>query len=162
MVNSKAKGDAYERKVAKIITEWSGVKMIRTPLSGGWASGRSDVRGDLVCDDDSVFFPYHIECKNQKGWGWGQTIMGKGIVYDWWRQTIKECPADKVPWLIFHEHGRSDWLMMYLDVLVEPLSGVFVAEHRVMILGLEQYLEFNRYPEKISIPPDRLKALRQI
>lgn len=147
MVNSKVKGDGYERKVAKTITEWSGVKMIRTPLSGGWARQRSDVRGDLVCADDSVFFPYHIECKNQKGWQWGLTIEGRGIVYEWWEQTIRDCPAHDIPWLIFHEHGRSDWLMKRIDPFSSYLhiSKVKVAVRDVVIYELASFLEAFKY-----------------
>ena len=34
MINIKAKGNKHEREVAKLLSEWSGHKFMRTPMSG--------------------------------------------------------------------------------------------------------------------------------
>ena len=62
-VNGKAKGGVYERKIAKLMTEWTGVKFERVPASGGlhWKKDNR-VYGDIVCNDPT--FPFVVECKN--------------------------------------------------------------------------------------------------
>ena len=68
MTNSKKKGDAFERKTAKILGEWWGEKFNRSPQSGGasWASDNNAV-GDIVTPTGSNF-PLVIECKHRENW----------------------------------------------------------------------------------------------
>ena len=58
MVNSKNKGDTFERKTAKILGDWWGSKFSRTPQSGGahWLADNNAV-GDIVTPP-SCRFPF--------------------------------------------------------------------------------------------------------
>src|SRR6202042_2353734 len=61
----RRKGSVFERKVAKMYEAWTGDRVRRTPLSGGWAGAAFGVKGDLVfARVDSI----HNECKNHEGW----------------------------------------------------------------------------------------------
>jgi len=63
-VKGKQKGNAFENKIAKILTEKLGREFIRSPSSGamGTISNRQALKGDIICLEYN--FPYVIECKH--------------------------------------------------------------------------------------------------
>jgi len=97
---SRRKGNKFENDVAKIIGKWwynDETALVRTPLSGGhhWA-------GDIIPKNDDPDFPFCIECKNQEGWSFEQLFTApESQIYQWWKQTVDECPEGKDPILIF-------------------------------------------------------------
>lgn len=96
MKNQKQKGNRYENKVAKRLTETLGVELRRVPSSGGMEQWRGDIVA--VDDMDRINFPWCIELKNQK----------KLKLPQWLRQTEEEAEEmKKRPVLIFHLHGSS-------------------------------------------------------
>ena len=72
---SRNKGSGYERKIAKVLTEWWGEKFFRTPLSGGHQdmSQEMNVAGDIITKD--VNFPFHLELKKHEGWCLEQVLL---------------------------------------------------------------------------------------
>jgi len=101
-VNGKAKGAGFELLIAKTFSEALGVKLRRTPMSGGWSHGNVETAGDLVCVDKNITFPYCIECKCCEGWRMEALFTDKHAWFDnWWEQTMRECPAEKIPILVF-------------------------------------------------------------
>lgn len=86
-MNSKQKGNNFERKVAKILTEKLGMEFNRTPSSGGlrWASD-NNVYGDIVTPDD---FPFIIECKNRENWSFDQLMKGECKEFDSWAEQVE-------------------------------------------------------------------------
>lgn len=114
VTDSKAKGDRFERKIAKMLGEAFDVSLRRTPISGGWAEDYPDAAGDIVCTDPSKDWPFCIECKNEENWRLESLFTDKHRWFDdWWKQTLEECPKDKVPVLIF----TRNWCPTFVAVL---------------------------------------------
>lgn len=65
--SNRQRGGAYERKIAKLLTDGFGVKFKRSPRSGALlregAFNGVFLGGDLACEKD---FRFSIECKNCK------------------------------------------------------------------------------------------------
>jgi hypothetical protein len=112
--DGRTKGANFERKVAKILSEWSGMQLRRTPLSGGWARANPEVSGDVVCVEPGKIFPLHIECKNSEAWSWEQVWHGKGPVLNaWWDQTVDTCPKGKIPILVFSKAYHDVYVVLF-------------------------------------------------
>ena len=98
---SRNKGANFERQVAKIFEYYTGLKLSRTPLSGGYAKAKStsqDFKGDLVCLEDGKDLILSVEVKNQKTWS----------LPAWLRQSEEEAPEGKIPCVVFHQHNTSN------------------------------------------------------
>lgn len=112
-VNGKEKGNVFERKIAKIMTEWTGIKFERVPASGGlhWKKDNR-VYGDIVCNDPE--FPLVIECKNRQAWSMDALITGSAEVKKWWQQVKGDAEATgKKPVVIFTRNQRPVYVMVY-------------------------------------------------
>lgn len=117
---SKRKGSGFERQIAKALSDWSGVHLVRTPMSGGWAGSIADVWPR----DTSVYFPMVIECKKVEGWTLDQVFLGKGPLIDWLDQAIdqarsisseKGLPYEEV--LIVSGNRRPIYVVMKVHLL---------------------------------------------
>ena len=106
---SKTKGANYERDVAKKFKKAYDADLVRTPQSGGFAkkSAKADeFRGDIVSADKDLDLSLHIECKNAKSWS----------LPAWLKQAQSDCPKDKTPVVVFHQHGTSsDFVALRLE-----------------------------------------------
>ena len=107
--NAKAKGASFERTVAKMFQKKFGVELKRTPQSGGFAKKSDkadDFRGDITLVDNTLDFLLHVECKNQKTWS----------LHQWLKQAENDCPKNKIPVVVFHEHNTSnEYISMRLE-----------------------------------------------
>ena len=68
-INSKDKGNANERAVAKWLSAWTGKNFVRTPSSGGlrWQNSLGlNICGDVVCTNQGHVFPFTVETKHLK------------------------------------------------------------------------------------------------
>lgn len=102
MTHSRNKGVDLELKVAKAFSAAFGLKIRRTPLSGGWSHENPEVSGDLVCTTPGADFPYCVECKNVEGWKLESLFTDQHKWFDdWWLQTVQECHTSKMPVLVF-------------------------------------------------------------
>lgn len=153
---SKNKGANYERRIAKILSDWSGLDLRRTPMSGGWSKQNPDVAGDLVNITPGTFFPYHIECKNQEVWTWEGILTGNCVAFDsWWEQTTTQCHPDKIPFLIFSKNYHEDWTCTYVKKLesyenfnIKDKLSKYVIINDKIIFSLREYLEVCMYARK--------------
>ena len=113
---SKNKGSSYERTVAKKFKSRFGVDLVRTPQSGGFAkkSVKADeFRGDIVPADKGVTLLLHVECKNTKTWS----------LPAWIKQAEDDCPKDKTPVIVFHQHNSSrDFIALSLEDFFKLVS----------------------------------------
>lgn len=145
-VNGRAKGNAAERKLAKLFSKWWGSEFTRTPLSGGFATAKFredwNAAGDLVTPDTT--FPFCVESKKVEGWSLEQLLTSdKTLIHKWWAQTEKETPAGKIPLLVFTKNRaplfammnvsafhRCDWPCVYFETLVnDGLVCIFALEN---------------------------------
>ena len=97
--SSRVKGASYENTVAKKFAEKWGIRLVRTPMSGGFqkSSDNESIRGDLSCLEKNTFFKLSPECKNQKTWK----------LREWYKQSREDCPPGKVPLVIFHQSQEN-------------------------------------------------------
>lgn len=99
--NAKRKGGQFERDIAKKFQSRYGVELKRTPQSGGFAKKSDkadDYRGDITIVDTKQMLLLHIECKAHK------TIA----LPQWLLQAESDCPNDRTPIVVFHQHGTSN------------------------------------------------------
>lgn len=63
-INSRKKGSRGEKLAIEFLTEWTGLKYVRVPQSGGlrWKNTTNSV-GDIICDEPNYIFPMTIEAK---------------------------------------------------------------------------------------------------
>ena len=102
-INSKEKGKRAERAVAKIINETLNVNCRRTPNSGGLS-----IKGDIIdISPDSIAHQFSWEIKDRK----------QLRINDWWKQTTNDCPANKIPVLVFKLNGHFFAMIRLEDLL---------------------------------------------
>lgn len=119
---SRNKGANYERLVAKKFEEVIGVSLSRTPQSGGHAKAKctsQNFKGDIVSLEEGKDLVLSIECKNAKNWS----------LPAWLRQSEEEASEDKIPVVIFHQHGTSnDYVTLSLDNFLELTKDSLLCE----------------------------------
>lgn len=108
MINSKRKGDEYERKVAGIINRYFGLedkqRLQRIPMSGATDFSRED-----ISSPQKNFFTeqFWIECKKREA----------GNIYNWyWTSANKKAIGNrKVPIVIHSRNNEKDFVTLLLD-----------------------------------------------
>ena len=82
-INSRTKGNTFERMLAKKFTEWSGGKLTfrRTPLSGGW-DPRAQT-GDIFPLEMKDTFPFIIEARKNEQFTLDNLLDDSSIVIKW-------------------------------------------------------------------------------
>lgn len=136
---SKAKGSAFEAKIAKIFTEEFGKEFKRVPLSGAleW------MKGDIVCIKDTAWFPYTIEAKHYKEINWNSLLTAKSSdMFSFWEQTVREAKVmDKKPLLVFRWDRSKDYVAFDDDTPVINYIEVSSFGLKFKICLLEEWLE---------------------
>ena len=112
VINSKAKGSLFERKVSKLFTAWCGYVVKRTPSSGGLMK-----TGDIfpIKPEDMVSFPFSVELKNRQAWDFKDLLEGSrnSGIFLFWEQCLKDAlTSDKTPLLIFTKNSLPNYCMM--------------------------------------------------
>ena len=123
--NAKRKGGQFERTIAKKFQSRYGVELKRTPQSGGFAKKSDkadDYRGDITIVDTKQMLLLHIECNNQKSWS----------LPAWIRQAEEDCPEDRTPIVVFHQHNTSkDYVCVSLEDFLSLVEKNKVVGKRV-------------------------------
>ncbi len=139
---SKAKGSNYELKISKILSEWTGEDVHRTPQSGagGYTWGAdSRMNGDIVFPVDSNnSFVY--ELKKREGWDFKHLLLNTGQIKEWWKQVVTDARRMKEhgmsPCLIFSKNRDKDYVIIpYVENIFKQLQA---ANHPVA----NQYISF--------------------
>ena len=155
MKHPKEKGSRLERTVAKLLSEWSGYKFIRTPMSGAIHNFKdkrvvSDITAPLSIGD----WPFSIECKNtENNWELNTYIEGTAVFWKQWEQCLADSQREDLkPMLVFSKNYRDifvavteiDFLQMGLDV-----------PNKVVIHALGKHLvvfKFKDFLSSIDLP----------
>ncbi len=114
-MNSKKKGNNFERKVAHIICDYFKLpynENPRTPLSGGAVRWKGDIQKS---DKLKAIFPFYIECKKRENWDLIDLINPNSELNKWWQKCVKDCPADEFPLLIFSKNYYPVFCMFLID-----------------------------------------------
>ena len=105
-INSRSKGNRFERTIAKWWQEWTGYEFGRVPGSGSLRWKKTDnITGDLCCTDDKHArrFPFSIECKSYEDIRFEHILLGNKSckILGFWEQASRDAKrANKVPILI--------------------------------------------------------------
>lgn len=163
---SSDKGKTFERRIAKVLSDWCGIELIRTPMSGAW-QGTS---GDILPKSRSQFFPFLIECKNQEDWSLEQLLAGVGPFQSWLKQVYQEMERDvamghecKSFLLIFTRNHKPDYIAMSYSSPWAALDNYMVVDGCIYVSELQPFLSTIPYntllssvwstePEILSIP----------
>lgn len=119
-INSKQKGNDFELKIAKLLTEWSGQKFHRTPASGAlhWENDKR-VISDIVPPQTIPEWPFSIECKKvETSWEFNTLIEGTSqTIKEHWKQCKSDaCEEEMVPLLIFTKNYRDVYAILRKEV----------------------------------------------
>jgi hypothetical protein len=115
--NPKAKGNEFELKVAKILSEWSGQQFHRTPASGAlhWSNDKR-VISDIVPPETLKDWPFSIECKKVEGANWEFSALIEGTsqtLKEHWKQACEDADReDMIPLLVFSKNFHDIYVMM--------------------------------------------------
>lgn len=91
------KGSRFEYAIRDLLTEKTGVKWDRVPLSGG-----GSVKGDLHCVTNHYY--YCFELKSFKDTVIQENLLSakSNNIYDWWDQCVREAKQmNRIPALVF-------------------------------------------------------------
>ena len=172
MKDGRAKGNAYMRDIARILSYWLDPKLPpkvraedlpirvrethRQPIDGTWK-----VKGDLWVHP-KLLFPFAVECKKQEAWDLDGYTNPKWPVWDWWQQAVSQAAANTAPsWplLIFSRNRRPNYVILdtvhagWLDL--RPKTGPML---RIERPG-EQSLTMVLLDDLVALPHDVLKTL---
>lgn len=144
--NGRAKGAGFELRIAKAFSSALGVKLRRTPMSGGWSHDNPEVSGDLVCVEGE--FKYCVECKCAEGWRLESLFTDSHVWFDgWWAQLMRECPADRIPLLVFSRARMPVFVAMRYDEADNVYARVTMHlrmedESYITIVTLDEFLNW--------------------
>ena len=118
-MNVKQKGNNFERKIAKMFSEWAGVVFMRTPSSGGIHNFKDKrVVSDIVAPLSIGQFPFSIECKNVEcSWEWSTLLDSTSLTLNkHWNQCKLDAEReDLVPLLVITKNFRDIYAVLQLD-----------------------------------------------
>lgn len=164
--NPKNKGNGFERKVAKMLSEWAGVKFMRTPSSGAIHNFQDKrVVSDIVAPLSIGQFPFSIECKNVEcSWEWSTFLEGTSVTINkHWDQCVTDARREGlVPLLVVTKNFRDIYgvmpsavweLLPYESVRGIPilvLDGV--CDEPLVVFKFSALLEHIRVEDVVSLP----------
>lgn len=134
-MNSSAKGKRFERKAAQLLSEWSGLDLGRTPMSGAWVNEP----GDVVALNNT-FFPFVVECKHEEGWKLDNLLQYTNPFPAWISQTVTQVEKKSKstgelywPMLLFTRNRSPIYVLAPASVLTLGGNVVIRQSHIVYI-----------------------------
>ena len=121
-VNSKRKGNAFERKIAKLLNERLGTKEFsRTPGSGAFATSHKNlpehlkIQGDLITPSQ---FPFIVECKNGYDVQIDDLFKRKSDFKSFVKQAQSDAKSAGKEWMVIYQKTRR----MAIVIVGKPYS----------------------------------------
>lgn len=145
---SKAKGTAFEAKIAKKFTAEFGKEFRRVPLSGAI----DYLKSDIWVPSDTAWFPYVIECKHYKDVKWNGFLTAKSSdIYKFWEQASEDANTmDKKPLLVFRWDRSKDFVAYSDDTQIDNYVEVCSFGHKFRISLLDEWIPVIR--SKLILP----------
>lgn len=142
-INSRSKGNRFERVIAKWFQEWTSYEFGRVPGSGSLRWKKTDnITGDIVCTDDKHArrFPFNIECKSYQELKFEHLLLGVKTckIKGFWEQSSTDAKrSNKVPMLVlkYNSMPKGESFMVFGKEM-----GSFIATKATvpfMVLHLE-------------------------
>jgi len=107
-----AKGARFEYFVRNMLTEKTGVKWDRVPLSGA-----GTMKGDLYCLTNHYY--YCFECKSFKDTVIQENLLSakSNNIFSWWEQTLREAKEmNRKPALVFKKDRGKPIIAVEEDI----------------------------------------------
>ena len=144
---SKAKGSAYEQKIAILLSKEFDVEFRRVPLSGAI----DYLKGDIWTPHDTAWWPYCIECKHYKEIQWNNLLTSKTTnIFGFWEQTLREADVmKKKPLLLFRWDRSKDFAAYDDDTEVEDYVEISSFGHKFKIARLEDWIKAVKKADKL-------------
>ena len=152
MINGKNKGTDFERKIAKLLQEWSGYEFHRTPMSGAlhW-NNDTRVVSDIVPSQELVDkgWPFSIECKKVEApWEINNFIDGNAItIKEHWNQCTDDAKREHlIPMLIFNKNRRDVYIMITketfenLNISPDSYINLIQSKQNLIIMKFKDFL----------------------
>lgn len=123
-VKSKRKGNRYELRVAKLLSEFTGRKFRRTPSSGAFNKQGSTLfldrafSGDIVPimeEADTSKFAFSVEAKSYyTGFNMSSSLTSNtNLFYQWWEQCCDDAKTvGLMPLLFFKPNYKDDFVAL--------------------------------------------------
>jgi len=156
-INQKLKGNANERDVAKVLSDWTGARFARTPMSGGLHWDHESVSGDVVCVTRHFDFIFSVETKHYASWHVTPILRENSAIFPVFDQALNDSlDVGKYPMLILRENGMPKmeyyiflnvarrYIEQCCDIIAEAdhLFGVYSTDFfkNVTYDGLKEYI----------------------
>ena len=135
---SKAKGSAYEQKIATRLTSEFKKEFRRVPLSGAI----DYLKGDIWTPHDTAWWPCAIECKHYKDIEWNNLLTSKTTdMLQFWRQAVREAEVmKKKPLLIFRWNRSKDFVAFDDDLKIDLYIEVKSFDCHFKVTKLDDWL----------------------
>lgn len=141
-MNSKNKGNRFERKIGAWFTKWTKFKFERNRLgSGAWHSNK-DATSDLTCTDEKHAHrcKISIECKNYKDIKFEHILLGnKGCdIVKFWEQASKDANrGNKVPILCMRYNSMpSEEFFFIVGKELYPVFRSLIKSSNLMAISI--------------------------
>lgn len=114
---SKQKGNRYERRCVKLLSEFTSVAFRRIPSSGAFNKfGGTKVAeyafsGDVICDNKDFLFS--VEAKSQKKFSFNAVLKSpdSAVFTEWWKQCVEDAQTvSRLPLLMFKPDVSDDFV----------------------------------------------------
>lgn len=137
MVDSKAKGSAFESKIKDIFTKHFKIKFERVPLSGSLTWCKGDIFSPTNPD-----FPYCIECKHYAELDFNSLLTAKSNdIYSFWEQSVEAAKKmNKKPIVIFRWNRSKDFIIWDDNTICNPSIQVEAFNKKFKISLLSDWL----------------------
>ena len=144
---SKAKGSAYEQKIANLLSKEFDVEFRRVPLSGAI----DYLKGDIWTPHDTAWWPYAIECKHYKDLQWNNLLTSKTTdILNFWRQTVREAEVmKKKPLLIFRWNRSKNFAAYNDDTEVDDYVEISSFGYKFKISRLDDWIKAVKKADKL-------------
>ena len=149
MINARAKGATYERKIANALTGLLGVKFARTPGSGAFGTRNESamLQGDVICTDETFNFPFLLELKRYKEVPFYQLPrkLKGSLLSGWLTKLVKQMklqPDNYRAVLIFKEDRKSDLALVQWDDSEARLPNSVYIKHDGVLFKMMLLTEF--------------------
>ncbi len=161
-VNSKKKGNGWEREIANLFSENFNDTFKRVPQSGALVGGvnrkivndglRSDaveiLAGDVITPKD---FPFSLECKSYKDFEFHQVVSGCNKTLDKWiEQAQSDADVSKKQFLILMKFNRKGQYVCSYDLelanekkLSNVLSNCLIYKGVFFIYTLDEFIKYS-------------------
>lgn len=167
MINSRNKGNTFERKICKQLTDALGTEFIRTPHSGAFATihkkveSIQDMQSDITYDRSKLDWFKVIECKHYKTIRMYPDLWNPKSELRGWIATLEVIAPDN-DWVLIFQQNRSEPMALapqMMKALVnmctiggvenitphgQPIASPFTGYGMYIIVTLDQLIQASK------------------